>query len=276
MGIVIVIVIVLVVFFFLYVGKSGEETEKKSREEYQQEMDQEYQHLCAATLEIAESHIDVLKKKYLAGVYKDEYGILRRDAWENSVSQYFKEVVFPRLNLSSFYEKFWKVHGMEEWRRYDDEYERILDERHRYKQSFIDALPSLIDKHVSSLIDDHDRLLELSPDAAKGEDFEYECMELLQDEGWSVDFTPKSGDQGVDLLAKKNSLLIAVQCKNYRTKVGNSAVQEVVAGRKHYNADYAVVVSASGFTKSAHELAASNGAILLQVEDLRSLESVLN
>lgn len=275
------IVIFIVVGFATYglfnFGKSVEMKEESNRENHRLELEQEYERLRAAALEIAASHIGTLKKKYGAGVFKDEYGVLRRNDWENTVSKYFNEVVLPSLNLDNFYKAFWQVYSMEDHGdRFDDKYETDLEERHHHLHSLIDALSSVIDAYVSSLIDGNDRLPESLSGAAKGEEFEYECMNLLQENGWSVDMTPKSGDQGVDLLARKNSLLVAVQCKNYSNKIGNSAVQEIVAGKEHYHADYAVVVSASGFTKPARELAESNGVVLLHIEDLPSLEGILD
>jgi len=48
---------------------------------------------------------------------------------------------------------------------------------------------------------------------------------------------------------------VAIQCKNTAQPVGNAAVQEVFAGKAFYEATTAVVVSRSGFTSSAIQLA---------------------
>jgi hypothetical protein len=62
--------------------------------------------------------------------------------------------------------------------------------------------------------------------------FEQECEGLLQLAGYFVERTPMSGDFGVDLLARKNGLTYAIQCKYYGVPVGISAVQEAAAGRQ--------------------------------------------
>ncbi|MFQ6704006.1 MAG: restriction endonuclease, partial [Alphaproteobacteria bacterium] len=83
--------------------------------------------------------------------------------------------------------------------------------------------------------------------------------------------TKSTGDQGADVLATKNGVSFAIQCKMYSKPVGNKAVQEANAGRDFYKKDYGVVVSNAGFTKSARQAANACGIILLndnQLEDL--------
>ena len=89
--------------------------------------------------------------------------------------------------------------------------------------------------------------------------------------GYFVKRTPKTGDQGVDLIAEKDGDRKAIQCKFYSKPVGNKAVQEVCAGRDFYNTDYAVVVTNSFYTKSAKELANKNKVILLNDNELEKL-----
>lgn len=96
-----------------------------------------------------------------------------------------------------------------------------------------------------------------------GIDFEYYCAGLLKSKGFtSVDVTQASGDQGIDVLAKKNGVTYAIQCKCYSGNVGNSAVQEAFAGKSFYKRDIAMVMTNAQFTDSAVELANSIGVIL--------------
>ena len=68
-------------------------------------------------------------------------------------------------------------------------------------------------------------------DAMEGHDFEYFCADLLEDHGFkSVEVTRGSGDYGVDVLAEKEGVTYAVQCKRYDGPVGVKAVQECGAG----------------------------------------------
>ena len=93
----------------------------------------------------------------------------------------------------------------------------------------------------------------------------------LKQLGFDAKTTKGSGDQGADVLATKNGVSFAIQCKKYSKPVGNKAVQEANAGRDFYKQDYGVVVSNAGFTKLARQAAHACGIILLndnQLEDL--------
>ena len=100
-------------------------------------------------------------------------------------------------------------------------------------------------------------------DKMDGISFEYWCIDLLKESGFkNVKHTGSSGDQGVDIIAEKDGLRYAIQCKFYSSKLGNAPVQEVFAGKSHYNCDVAVVMTNNYFTKSAFELASSTGVLL--------------
>ena len=99
-------------------------------------------------------------------------------------------------------------------------------------------------------------------------EYEVSCANLFRKSGWVVETTSVTGDQGVDLVITKGRKIGAVQCKRYAAPVGNSAVQEVAAGKSHYRATFAIVVSPSGFTKSARQLADSTGVHLIHHEEI--------
>ncbi|MGF0007663.1 restriction endonuclease [Eubacteriales bacterium SGI.150] len=68
-----------------------------------------------------------------------------------------------------------------------------------------------------------------------GYEYEKKCAELLKAKGFTdVKVTPGSGDQGIDILAKKSRKKYGVQCKYYEGSVGNKAVQEAFAGASYY------------------------------------------
>lgn len=103
----------------------------------------------------------------------------------------------------------------------------------------------------------------LSIDKMDGHDFEYFCAELLRKNGFSdVKVTKGSGDQGVDILAKKDGIKYAIQCKNYASHLGNTPVQEVNAGKFFYNCHVGVVITNSTFTQGAKALAQATGVLL--------------
>ena len=103
-------------------------------------------------------------------------------------------------------------------------------------------------------------------------DYERHCAMLLRRAGWAARVTVASGDQGTDVLAKRNGKLLVVQCKLYRSAVGNAAVQQVSAARLHQRAQFAAVVSNARFTPAAKQLARTNGVHLLHHEELRNFQ----
>jgi len=101
-----------------------------------------------------------------------------------------------------------------------------------------------------------------------GDEFEIFMANVLAQKGYQVQTTPKSGDQGVDLLLTIDERNVAVQLKRYTGAVGNAAVQAVVAGMFHYKAKEAWVITTSTFTKSAKQLAMSNRVRLIDGKEL--------
>ena len=98
--------------------------------------------------------------------------------------------------------------------------------------------------------------------------YERHCAAILAAQGWRTTLTAGSGDQGVDVLAKRRGRSLVVQCKLYSKPVGNAAVQEALAGRQFVGATHAAVVSNQPYTRSAHELAKRTGVLLLSDADL--------
>ena len=85
-----------------------------------------------------------------------------------------------------------------------------------------------------------------------GHAFEYFCAGLLRKNGFeNVEVTKGSGDHGVDIIAYKNTLKYAIQCKRYSGKVGNKAIQEIYSGKDINKANIAVVMTNSQFTQQA-------------------------
>ena len=111
--------------------------------------------------------------------------------------------------------------------------------------------------------------------ALSGTEYEAHCEEILRANGWRVHRKGGTGDQGVDLLAMTSNIVVAIQCKRYSSPVGNQAVQQVAAGQKFDEADHAVVVSNSGFTPAALQLASKLDVLLLHHSELHLLRKQL-
>lgn len=99
-------------------------------------------------------------------------------------------------------------------------------------------------------------------DLMSGVEFEAFVKGILEKMGYKCRLTKTTGDQGIDILAEKDKIKIAIQTKCYSAKVGNHAIMEAFAGMKHYNATKCMVITNNYFTKSAIELAKSNNVVL--------------
>ena len=100
-------------------------------------------------------------------------------------------------------------------------------------------------------------------DAMSGHEFESFCAELLKGNGFtSVEVTSGSGDFGVDILAEKDGITYAIQCKRQSGNVGNTAVQEIYSGKEFYKKHVGAVMTNQHFTRSAKETAERTGIIL--------------
>lgn len=109
-------------------------------------------------------------------------------------------------------------------------------------------------------------------DEMTGIDFENYCIAILQRIGYTnVHGTAASGDQGVDIVAEKDGIKYAIQCKRYTSKLDNTPVQEVFAGKQYYGCDVAVVLTNNYFTDGAQDLASKTGVRLWDRTDLNRM-----
>lgn len=104
--------------------------------------------------------------------------------------------------------------------------------------------------------------------------YEQNCLQEMKEAGFQVDRTSGGADYGADIVARKGQRTFVVQCKLYTRAVGIHSVQEVIAARSHYVADFAVVCSESGFTAAASNLAATNSVHSTSLERLGRVDDV--
>ena len=113
---------------------------------------------------------------------------------------------------------------------------------------------------------------EINIDNMEGHDFEYYCADLLRKNGFeNVEVTQGSGDHGIDVLAEKDGIAYAIQCKCYSSNIGNAAVQQAHTGKSIYKKDIAVVLTNRYFTAQAKEEAAVLGVKLWDRDKLNSM-----
>lgn len=205
-----------------------------------------------------QQHGATLLRKRQMLTYCDDYGSAITDKWENEMKYFVSSVLLRDSVLDALFDHCFKDHS-----RDDKEYvyaEHInghLNDLER--QQFNDS-----DKHLLNAIEH-----------AHPAEFELLCGVLLSRHGWKVIPVGGTGDHGADLIGERAGVRVAFQCKKYGTPVGNSAVQEVLAGKVMHQADLAAVIATRGYTRAARELAHVANVHLIGVTDLPNFHEFL-
>ncbi|WP_179471968.1 restriction endonuclease [Mycolicibacterium vinylchloridicum] len=100
-------------------------------------------------------------------------------------------------------------------------------------------------------------------DAMTGVEFERYVAAVLRGLGFDVEITRATGDFGVDLIATRDGVRTAVQCKRQNRVVNGAAVQQVVAGAAVHECEATMVVSNHRYTRAAEQLADVHGCVLV-------------
>lgn len=107
-------------------------------------------------------------------------------------------------------------------------------------------------------------------DSMNGFQFERFCGDLLRKNGFkNVEVTQGSGDYGIDILAEKDEVTYAIQCKCYSSKIGNKVIQEVYSGKAFYNRMVGVIMTNNYFTQSAIDTAKKTKILLWNRDKLK-------
>lgn len=106
-----------------------------------------------------------------------------------------------------------------------------------------------------------------------GHEFEQFLVELFRFLGFSAKRMQLTHDGGVDLLVKTEAGTIAIQAKYRAGLIGPKAIQTVMSGQKVKRADHAAVISLSGFTSTAIQLANRFGVRLFDASGLAQCDS---
>ncbi|MCB1290426.1 restriction endonuclease [Mycolicibacterium sp.] len=100
-------------------------------------------------------------------------------------------------------------------------------------------------------------------DAMAGVDFEHYVAAVLRGAGFTVEVTRATGDFGVDLIAVRDGVRTAVQCKRQSRAVSGAAIQQVVAGAAVHDCTATMVVTNHSYTRAAAQLAEVHGCVLV-------------
>lgn len=113
-------------------------------------------------------------------------------------------------------------------------------------------------------------------DNMDGFEFEKFISKLLSNLGYTYSaVTKQAGDYGIDVIAIKDKIKYAIQCKNYSQPVGNKAIQEAYSGKTFYDCHVAIVITNNYFTANAINQAKMNKVVLWDRDKLKELIKTL-
>jgi hypothetical protein len=229
----------------------------------------------------AHRHALAIEKKRLTKV--NPYGVVDEEDWQDDgVPAFVESVLMPSLEerLKARY-RVDSIDKIEFWRI--SESLDVISTRglEGNNEGEVLSLPLDLEQSLCEWCQNHvnaairDLASDFNVESLSGVDYEDYCREVLVKHGWNVEKTQSTGDQGVDLLATHGNIRACIQCKRFSTPVGNSAVQEVTAGKIYWYGTHAIVVTNAGFTKSAQALARSTDVLLLSHDELADLKNRL-
>ncbi len=195
---------------------------------------------------IARQHLPALLRRRAQLVQRDAYGKPVLDRWKQELRYFVGAHVEPGLSA-----------GQRNW-----------------LGGSLERLETEVEQVVEAAAEAEGAMAFSEPGAAA--DYEAFCAAELRRAGWDARVTPPGRDQGADVIAEKDGKRIVLQCKLHNRKIGNRAVQEVVAARAHERACFAAVVSNQAYTASAIELAATNEVLLLHHTQLAAIDGLLS
>lgn len=216
---------------------------RTKREQEAKELENALSTLREYVFRLVEPHLStlLLKKKQL--VRFDDYGNVDWSFFIKELRYFVERNIKPKIDIHV-------SEDLENW--------------------IIEVVNSLISDYENSSPAKVRNLDEVSPI-----DFEHECADLLNQTGWTARVTQASGDQGIDVIATYGNVKAVFQVKKYSQPVGNSAVQEIIAGKAFENAHIAAVVTNATYTASAKQLANATGVFLLHYSELPSFSEKL-
>lgn len=223
------------------------EEERRTREEERIELARK--HLIDANKDLIDKFAEIAERKVSV---IDEYGEENWDALPQEIEKCFTKIAkrggYDDKTIKEAFKKgsFWSFPQEYQWLK--GQLEDVFREYHRRQKV----------KPTSSF----------SADGMSGVEFETLIARLLKERGFDVSGTPATGDQGADLIARKNGRTIIIQAKCYQGTVGNKAVQEVIGALAYYGGDEGWVVTNSSFTPSAKALAQKTNVKLIDGKKL--------
>lgn len=209
--------------------------------------------LANETIEKARKESDLLRK--LAESTIKQANQIRSDANE------YKRSIFEKYNKMET--------------QTQDKCKRMLSHAEKecnFIRSRWESLKILLDDHYKEVQTEVNKTMLKIDEMAKGIDFEFFFAEIMRTAGYDdVKVTKGSGDKGADIIAEKEGIKYAIQCKRYKNLVDTAAVQEALSGKAFYHCHIAIVVTNNRFTDAAKELAENTEVILWDRKSLKRM-----
>lgn len=225
-------------FYEVEVAAIRRSDELRKQRENRKNNSKEWEDFLHLLNEALDNNAAVILRRFRAAYVKDEYGNVLKDLRDKEIESF---LAGAKLITKS------KRHDINKIRQYIKRWH--AKKKRVFEQS--DVVPE------------------------NGHDFEHWVAAQLIEAGWTANVTQASGDDGVDVIAVRNDISVAVQCKRFKGSVGNKAVQEVYSGMKHMQLHKAVVISTGKYTKAAENLASTTGVLLLSEHDIPHLWDLL-
>lgn len=106
--------------------------------------------------------------------------------------------------------------------------------------------------------------------------FEFLIREWFKARGYETDEPPQRKEFGFDFLVKdrEDHLIVEVKKMAVQTRVSVDAIRSLVGAVRYWNAKGGLLISASGFTSAATELARSTRVLLCTLDELLNTKSL--
>ncbi len=174
--------------------------------------------------------------------------------------------IVPQIKL---YEEALKTYNLakEEVERQQREAEKILREAEETEQE-TERQRRAVERRRLEAQRQQQRIREQYWESMDGVEFERELGGLFQVMGYGVEMTPRSGDQGVDLVLRKDRVTTVVQCKAQKARASSPIARELLGSMVAFGAQKAILACTGGFTRGVREFVEEKPISLLDSSDI--------
>lgn len=219
---------------------------------------------------------DITRKSNIKFKISGYYETLRRLkvhlSTKKQLAEHYADIANNAENENEFYQSINSCLEVLEWMSQFEKYGvyEILEEPSEDIKKIKEGMPISIERFEDRM--KSSGKISLDYDYMDGHQFEYFCADVIRNNGFlNVEVTRGSGDHGIDILAEKDGITYAIQCKCYSSDIGNSAVQQAHTGKSLYHRDIAVVMTNRRFTPQAIEEAKALGVKLWDRDKLNEM-----